>query len=66
MITARSKDELDKLKLLEREDCVLYAGPFRVKPGGLSVKTTKMIFRYQEHSEILKQKETFLEVKKGL
>ena len=38
MITARSKDELDKLKLLEKEDCVLYAGPFRVKPGGLSVK----------------------------
>ena len=37
MITARNEDELEKLKLLENEDCVLYAGPFRVKPGGLSV-----------------------------
>lgn len=37
MITARNSLELEKLKVLEQEDCVLYAGPFRVKPGGLSV-----------------------------
>jgi len=37
MITARNEVELEKLKLLEKEDCVVYAGPFRVKPGGLSV-----------------------------
>ena len=37
MITARNSLELEKLKVLEKEDCVLYSGPFRVKPGGLSV-----------------------------
>lgn len=32
--------ELDKLRLLEDQDCVVYAGPFRVRPGGLSVSRT--------------------------
>lgn len=40
MITAKSLSELEKLKLLEQQDCVLYAGPFRVRPGGLSVSRT--------------------------
>lgn len=40
MITAKTMAELEKLKLLEEQDCVLYAGPFRVRPGGLSVSRT--------------------------
>lgn len=40
MITAKSKSELEKLKVLEDQECVLYAGPFRVRPGGLSVSRT--------------------------
>lgn len=40
MITAKSLSELEKLKLLEEQECVLYAGPFRVRPGGLSVSRT--------------------------
>lgn len=37
MITARTFNELEKLKNLECDDAILYAGPFRVRPGGLSV-----------------------------
>lgn len=40
MITAKTLPELEKLKLLEQQDCILYAGPFRVRPGGLSVSRT--------------------------
>lgn len=40
MITAKSIAELEKLKLLEEQEIVLYAGPFRVRPGGLSVSRT--------------------------
>ena len=40
MITAKSIPELEKLKMLEEQDAVMYAGPFRVRPGGLSVSRT--------------------------
>ncbi len=37
MVVANSRQEVDKLGTLEREPEVIYAGPTRVRPGGLSV-----------------------------
>jgi serine/threonine protein phosphatase PrpC len=40
MITAKTFGELEKLKILMQDDAILYAGPFRCRPGGLSVTRT--------------------------
>lgn len=37
MVVASDKDEIGKLSALASEPDVLYAGPIRVRPGGLSV-----------------------------
>lgn len=37
MVVANSKQEVEKLSSLEQEPEVIYAGPTRVRPGGLSV-----------------------------
>ena len=37
MILANSPEEVKKLTVVENQPDVLYAGPVRVRPGGLSV-----------------------------